>query len=252
MCSDAPEARWDKVKGARSSAPLARVMQGFHFPIFAFRFSAIRPPSTVYRRFRLPLSAFRLSLFLKFLLFLPMPSSPGHVFWLCGLSGAGKSTLATALAAGLRTRGTPVLALDGDALRAGLCAGLGFSTTDRAENLRRAATVARLSLDSGLCTVASFITPLEANRQMVGEIIGAAHFSLIFVDAPLAVCRQRDVKGLYARAGQGEVTQMTGMSAPFVEPCDPDLILHTAEEPASASSAKLLAFALDRLSPEQT
>lgn len=181
-----------------------------------------------------------------------MPPSPGHVFWLCGLSGAGKSTLATALASSLRATGTAVLALDGDALRAGLCSGLGFSSTDRAENLRRAATVARLGLDSGLCTVASFITPLEANRQMVGEIIGPARLSLIFVHAPLAVCRQRDVKGLYARAGQGEVTQMTGMSAPFVDPLSPALILHTAEEPAPASSAKLLTFALDRLAPRPT
>src|SRR4249920_2337653 len=108
-----------------------------------------------------------------------MPSPHGHVFWLCGLSGAGKSTLATALIASLRGRAVPVLALDGDALRTGVCQDLGFSAADRAENLRRAAGIARLAADSGLCTVASFITPLAANRQQVGEILGPTGWSLV-------------------------------------------------------------------------
>src|SRR4249920_3647906 len=108
-----------------------------------------------------------------------MPSPHGHVFWLCGLSGAGKSTLATALIATLRSRAIPVLALDGDALRTGVCAGLGFSAADRAENLRRAAGIARLAADSGLCTVASFITPLQVNRHQVGEILGQGNWSLV-------------------------------------------------------------------------
>ncbi len=177
-----------------------------------------------------------------------MPADHGHIFWLCGLSGAGKSTLATALIDSLRARGVPVLALDGDALRNGVCRGLGFSAEDRAENLRRAAGIARLAADSALCTVASFITPLAANRQQVAEILGPANWSLVFVDAPLAVCQQRDVKGLYGRAKQGNVPQMTGLSSPFEPPAAADLVIRTAEESASASSDRLLAFALTRLS----
>ncbi len=173
--------------------------------------------------------------------------SPGHVFWLCGLSGAGKSTLANALIADLRGRGWPMLALDGDALRTGLCQGLGFSAADRAENLRRAAQVARLAADSGLCSVASFITPLQANRTMVADIIGRDRCSLVFVDAPLAVCQQRDVKGLYSRAQQGNVPQMTGMSSPFEAPLQADLVIHTATQIPTESSAVLLQFVLQRL-----
>lgn len=174
-------------------------------------------------------------------------TTPGHVFWLCGLSGAGKSTLATALIASLRGRGVPVLALDGDALRTGVCAGLGFSAADRAENLRRAAQVARLAAESGLCTVASFITPLSANREMIGGILGHGGWSLVFVDASLAVCQKRDVKGLYSRANQGNVPQMTGLTSPFEPPAVADFVLHSDAESPAASSAKLLAFALTRL-----
>jgi len=176
-----------------------------------------------------------------------MPSSKGHVFWLCGLSGAGKSTLATALVADLRRRGTPVLALDGDALRDGVSRGLGFSAEDRAENLRRAAEVARLGADSELCTVAAFITPLQANRDMVGAILGQGSWSLVFVDAPLAVCQQRDVKGLYSRARQGGVAQMTGMSSPFERPTDADFVIRTAEESPETSTARLVEFVFGRI-----
>jgi adenylyl-sulfate kinase len=176
-----------------------------------------------------------------------MPSSHGHVFWLCGLSGAGKSTLADALAAGLRESGIAVLALDGDALRAGVCRGLGFSAADRAENLRRAAEVARLAADSGLCTVASFITPLHANRQMVDAILGPTGWSLVYLDAPLDVCRQRDVKGLYAGANQGRVADMTGLASPFEPPAAAALVIPTAAESPAASSARLLQFARARL-----
>jgi adenylyl-sulfate kinase len=176
-----------------------------------------------------------------------MPSTPGHVFWIFGLSGAGKSTLATALTRELRDRQIPVLELDGDILRNGLCNGLGFSDGDRRENLRRAATVAQLGTVSGLCVVASFITPFEVHRQLVREIIGPARISFIFADAPLAVCRQRDVKGLYARAQAGQVPQMTGIGSSFEKPVTVDLILSTSTETADASVRKLVEFALARL-----
>ncbi len=171
----------------------------------------------------------------------------GHVFWIFGLSGAGKSTLADQLAAKLRRDGAAPLVLDGDILRAGLCRGLGFSDPDRAENLRRAAEVARLGVASGLPVVASFITPLEANRRAVVEIIGRARISLIHLNAPLAVCRSRDVKGLYARAQQGLVPQMTGVSSGFETPTDFDLQIDTSAESIAASAARLGEFAHARL-----
>ncbi|WP_438479465.1 adenylyl-sulfate kinase [Oleiharenicola lentus] len=173
----------------------------------------------------------------------------GHVFWLFGLSGSGKSTLAEHLTTQLRAKsGTPLI-LDGDALRAGLCRGLGFSDAERSENLRRAAEVAKLGASAGLPVVASFITPLEAHRQLVAEIIGAAHLSLIHLTASLTVCQSRDVKGLYSRAQKGLVTQMTGITSNFELPSHVDLQIDTATESIEASASKLGAFALSRLSP---
>ncbi len=177
------------------------------------------------------------------------PGVAGHIFWLFGLSGAGKSTLATALVDALRARGTAVLALDGDALRAGLCRGLGYSDADRAENLRRAAEAAKLGTASGLCVVASFITPLASHRRLVREILGGQDLSLVHVSAPLEVCRARDTKGLYARASAGQVAQMTGLSSAFEAPSHPDLVITTATADIAACSARLLAFALARLAP---
>jgi len=176
-----------------------------------------------------------------------MPISSGHVIWLFGLSGAGKSTLAAALADTLRQRGFAVLALDGDRLRAGLCAGLGYTHADRAENLRRAAEVARLAADSGLCVIASFITPLEAHRRLVRGIIGGDRLSLVHAAAPLEVCRARDVKGLYAGARDGAVAQMTGLTSAFEPPTRADLTLETDIETPAASAQKLLEYALAQL-----
>ncbi len=169
-------------------------------------------------------------------------AATGHAFWLCGLSGAGKSTLAAHLAAALRRDGLGVLALDGDRVRAGLCGGLGFSEEDRTENLRRAAEVARLGVESGLVVVASFITPRAAQRDLARGIVGTGGFSLVHVAAPLELCRRRDVKGLYARG----VAQLTGVAQPFEEPADADLVIDTANEPVEASAARLLAFARRR------
>ncbi len=176
-------------------------------------------------------------------------ATPGHVFWLFGLSGAGKSTLAGRLGAAFQQRGTPPLAIDGDELRAGLCRGLGFSDSDRAENIRRAAEVAKLGVLSGLPVVAAFITPLEAHRRIAVEVIGRAHITLVHVDATLAVCQARDVKGLYARARQGLVGQMTGVSSQFESPAELDLRIDTAAETVASSAARLEAFALRRHPP---
>ncbi len=166
-----------------------------------------------------------------------------HVFWLFGLSGVGKTTLTLALHRKL----IGSLRLDGDRLRVGLCKGLGFADADRTENLRRAAEVARLGVESGLVVVAAFITPRREQRAMVRRIVGANRCSLIFVDAPLAICRDRDVKGLYAGARHGVVRQMTGVASDFEPGDDPDLRLDTERETVEQSFARLEDFASGRL-----
>lgn len=176
-----------------------------------------------------------------------MDSLNPHVIWLLGLSGAGKSTLAERLGAVLRDRGIPVLMLDGDTLRAGLCTGLGFSDADRSENLRRAAEAAKLGLQSRLCVVASFITPLELQRQQIAHIVGRENLSFVHLDAPLDVCRTRDVKGLYARSAAGGVKNMTGITSAFESPKHADLTLATSRDTADECAGKLLDFALRRL-----
>lgn len=172
-----------------------------------------------------------------------------HVFWFFGLSGAGKSTLADALSRDLFSEhGEKVLRLDGDRLRSGLCSGLGFSDADRTENLRRAAQVARLGIESGLVVVAAFITPQIIQRSAIESIIGATAVSFVYVDADLATCQRRDVKGLYAGAAKGAVKQMTGVSARFEPPSNPPALwLQTAGENPEQSLAKLKFFVRQKL-----
>lgn len=167
----------------------------------------------------------------------------GHVFWLFGLSGAGKTTLAERLREHLAA-GEPraVLMLDGDRLRRGLCRGLNFSQEERLENLRRAAEVARLGLESGITVVAAFITPLELHRTTVRKIVGPAAISMIYVQAPLVVCQQRDVKGLYAQANSGAIDNLTGLGSAFEPPHETDFIVPTDAESPEASSQRLIAF----------
>jgi adenylylsulfate kinase len=178
----------------------------------------------------------------------PVTRTAKPIFWLFGLSGAGKSTLAAALSRDLRARSNPVLALDGDDLRAGVCRGLGFSDAERTENLRRAAEVAKLGAASGICVVASFITPLNRHRQLVAEILHGQDLCQIYLDAPLEVCRGRDVKGLYAQAQDGKLPQLTGVSSPFESATTAALVIHTATESLPTCSDRLLKFALSRLS----
>lgn len=171
-----------------------------------------------------------------------------HIFWLFGLSGAGKSTLSEALRSEIvETTQTRPLMLDGDRLRNGLCRGLGFTDADRAENLRRAAEVARLGVESGQVVIAAFITPREEHRRMIEEIVGAEAISLVHIDASLDVCRERDVKGLYARALAGGVPRMTGVSSGFDAPARCALRLDTGAEEPALSSARLMNFARQKL-----
>lgn len=141
-----------------------------------------------------------------------------RTLWFTGLPGAGKSTLADALCDRLRAAGLAYARLDGDGLRGGLNADLGFSPADRRENIRRAAEVARLFNDAGLLVVASFVSPQRADRDLARAIIGSSRFVEIFVDASLQVCESRDPKGMYKRARAGEIAMFTGVSASYEPP----------------------------------
>jgi adenylylsulfate kinase len=149
-----------------------------------------------------------------------------RVIWLMGLSGAGKSTLALHLEQALYQKGFLTQILDGDNLRNGLNNNLGFSEQDRLENIRRAAEVAKLFVNCGIIVIASFICPTHATQAMVRQIVGE-DFIEIFVDCPLEVCEQRDVKGLYAKARAGLIKNFTGIDSPFEPPQFPDLVVKT-------------------------
>ncbi|VCU70050.1 putative adenylyl-sulfate kinase [Pigmentiphaga humi] len=142
-----------------------------------------------------------------------------------GLSGAGKSTLADLLEQRLRAAGQGVCVLDGDRLRLGLNRDLGFSAQDRAENIRRVAEVARLMVDAGLVVIASLISPFRDDRAKARALFAPGEFVEVYVDTPLAVCEQRDVKGLYARARRGELPQFTGIDSPYEPPAAPEIHL---------------------------
>ena len=170
----------------------------------------------------------------------------GAVIWLTGLSGSGKSTLAVALESLLFRRGIASMILDGDNLRHGLCADLGFSLEDRAENIRRAGEVAKLMAESGLVVISSLISPLRKERQSVRGACHAAgvNFSEVFVSAPLTECEKRDPRGLYRKARAGEIKGFTGIDSPYEEPERPDLVLRTDREKVEASVEQLLQHVL--------
>jgi adenylyl-sulfate kinase len=166
----------------------------------------------------------------------------GRVIWLTGLPAAGKSTIAAGLESALFNQGLQVCRLDGDNLRHGLCADLAFSPADRRENIRRVAEVARLLADSGLIVITALVSPLAADREMARRIVGPAQFVEVYVNAPLAVCEERDPKGLYARARANLIQEFTGVSAPYQPPADPDLELRTAASSPSAGIALVMDY----------
>ena len=147
----------------------------------------------------------------------------GFVVWLTGLSGSGKSTIANALEVMLHQRKIRTFVLDGDNVRHGLNADLGFTETDRAENIRRVAEVAKLFVDAGMVTIVSFISPFEAERALAREIVGDSDFFEVFVDAPMVVVEKRDTKGLYAKARAGLLPNFTGVDSPYEIPTNPNL-----------------------------
>jgi len=151
--------------------------------------------------------------------------------WFTGLSGSGKSTLAHAVEERLHLMGCRTYVFDGDNVRHGLCSDLGFSREDRAENLRRIAEMVKLFIDAGVISLTAFISPLKEDRERVKNIIGPEDVIEIYCNCPLEVCEQRDVKGLYKKAREGKIKNYTGISAPYEEPDNPDIVLHTAYQP---------------------
>lgn len=175
-----------------------------------------------------------------------LPPEYGGVLWMTGLSGAGKSTLASRLKEGLRAQRCLAVILDGDALRQGLNSDLGYSSTDRRENVRRTAEAASLLASSGAVVICALISPEAAHRSLARSIVGL-HFYEVHIDSSLAVCESRDPKRLYARARRGEIPEFTGISAPYEVPACPDLAIDTTHSTVSESAAKLHAFVRERI-----
>lgn len=162
------------------------------------------------------------------------------MIWFTGLSGSGKSTIAIALERELHQRGLLCRILDGDNIRSGINNNLGFSAEDRVENIRRIAEVSKLFIDTGVITIAAFISPNDDLREMASSIIGKENFLEVYVSTPIEECERRDVKGLYAKARKGEIKDFTGVSAPFEAPANPALTLDTSVLSLQESVQKLL------------
>lgn len=150
-----------------------------------------------------------------------------RVIWFTGLSGAGKTTISRVLEKELFVRGYFCQILDGDNIRSGINNNLSFTDEDRKENIRRIAEVSKLYLNSGIITINSFITPTPEMREIPRGIIGKPDLIEVYINAPLQICEQRDVKGLYKKAREGKIVNFTGIDAPFIPPKKPDLVLNT-------------------------
>jgi adenylyl-sulfate kinase len=174
----------------------------------------------------------------------------GATVWFTGLSGSGKSTLAYAVEEALVARGVHAYVLDGDNVRFGLNRDLGFSPEDRTENIRRIGEVCRLFADAGTVVLSAFISPYRSDRDAVRDLhtsgAPALPFLEVFVDTPLEVCEDRDVKGLYAKARAGEIADFSGVSAPYEPPTDPELRLDTSQLDVHACVTAVLGLLADR------
>ena len=171
----------------------------------------------------------------------------GLMVWFTGLSGSGKSTVAIALERELQKRRLLCRILDGDNIRSGINNNLGFSAEDRIENIRRIAEVGKLFVDTGIITIAAFISPNNDMREMAANIIGKDDFVEVYVSTPIEECERRDVKGLYAKARKGEIKNFTGISAPFEAPIHPALSLDTSRLSLEESVNRLLELILPKV-----
>jgi adenylylsulfate kinase len=173
------------------------------------------------------------------------------VLWMTGLSGSGKTTIGLALEHELYKRGFLVMLLDGDLVRTGINNNLKFSVEDRKENIRRIAEVSKLFVNCGVVTINCFISPTDEIRAMAKKIIGKEDFLEVFINAPLEICETRDIKGLYAKARSGEITEFTGISSPYDIPSDPDLVLKTDQMSVDESVQCALDFILPKITLQE-
>lgn len=169
------------------------------------------------------------------------------LIWFTGLSGSGKSTIANLLEKKLHEQKIHTYTLDGDNLRRGLTKELTFSEADRNENLRRTAEVAKLFIDAGTVVIAAFISPYINMREQIKDIVGTENYIEIFVNTPLEVCEQRDVKGLYKKARTGELKNFTGISAPYETPINPFVEIDTVKETPEQAVQKILSMIKSKL-----
>ena len=169
------------------------------------------------------------------------------MIWFTGLSGSGKSTLAIALERELQNRGLLCRILDGDNIRSGINNNLGFTAEDRVENIRRIAEIGKLFVDTGVITIAAFISPNNELREMASNIIGKENFVEVYISTPIEECEKRDVKGLYAKARRGEIKNFTGISAPFEAPEDAALSIDTSKHSVKESVDMLLDLILPKV-----
>ncbi|WP_346862589.1 adenylyl-sulfate kinase [uncultured Draconibacterium sp.] len=174
------------------------------------------------------------------------------VIWFTGLSGSGKTTVSSALEKKLFEMGYFTQLLDGDNIRSGINNNLTFSEEDRTENIRRIAEMAKLIMNCGVIVLCAFISPTDDIRNLAKRIIGEDDFIEVFIDTPLEVCEKRDVKGLYEKARKGLIKNFTGVSAPFENPVDADVIIDTSEVPLAQSVEKVFEKILEQISyPEK-
>ncbi len=170
----------------------------------------------------------------------------GAILWFTGLSGSGKSTLAHAVEERLHAMGVRTYVLDGDNIRHGLCGDLGFSDADRVENIRRIGEVAKLFVEAGTVALTAFISPFRVDRDRVRALVADGDFFEVFCDCDLAVCEERDVKGLYKKARAGEIPEFTGISSPYEAPENPEIRVDTARQDLADSVETVLAVLRDK------
>ena len=170
------------------------------------------------------------------------------LIWFTGLSGSGKSTIANLLEKRLNQFEIHTYSLDGDNLRSGLNKDLSFSKKDRDENMRRVAEVAKLFVDAGIVVIAAFISPYRKAREEIRRIVEFQDYVEVFVNTPLEICEQRDVKGLYKKARTGEIKNFTGISAPYETPTNPSIEINTIEESPEEAVEKIISFIHSKLS----
>jgi len=173
----------------------------------------------------------------------------GHrsvILWFTGFSGSGKSTLAHAVEEALFKRGCRTFVFDGDNVRHGLCADLGFSEADRTENIRRIGEMSKLFIEAGVIVLTAFISPFKADRQKVRSLVDEGDFIEIYCSAPIEVCEQRDVKGLYAKARAGKIANFTGISSPYEPPLNPELVMDTANQSLEQCVSAIIKYLEER------